>query len=100
MTTIGTWFAVTVGDVGTWHEITRVAIDQATRAAAASMAGAAIVVEGADLVIRRFTCSGTVVLTPVSSTGQALALSHQGKVGALRLAQDERERRLSIIRFN
>jgi hypothetical protein len=37
--------------VGTWHEITRVAIDQATRAAAASIAGAAIVVEGADMVI-------------------------------------------------
>ena len=51
LTTIGTWSAVTVGDVGTWHEITRVAIDQATRAAAASIAGAAIVVEGADMVI-------------------------------------------------
>ena len=77
MTTIRTWSAVTVGDVGTWHEITRVAIDQATRAAAASIAGAAILVEGADMVIGamirqrdRHPCP------PYLSSGQALTLSH------------------------
>ncbi len=37
-----------------------------TRAAAAQIAGAAIVVEGADMVIRRFTCSRIVTLTKPS----------------------------------
>ena len=51
LTAIATWSTVTAGDVGAWHEITRVAIDQATRAAAASLAGAVIAVEAGDMVI-------------------------------------------------
>jgi hypothetical protein len=51
LATIGAWSAVSVGDIDSWHEIVAIVVEQITQAAAASIVGAAIVVEVGNMVI-------------------------------------------------